>query len=151
MGSEAMNSETTQKPIQDQDDDPDVAGYRAAEAYVRPAPMNVAGSIVSYGFDLRNCTFMLNLSALAPTAEDAPTVLHLPEWHFPNGSTIVEVSGGKWAITMEEHIQMLTWWHAEGEQTITIKGKVRKSGMPVGAAEQEDGYLGQYWQNCTVM
>jgi hypothetical protein len=149
MSSDTMNTETTQKPNQDQDQN--IAGYRAAEAYVRPAPMYVQGNIVSYGFDLRNCTFTLNLSALAPTAENAPTELHLPEWHFPNGSTTVEVSGGKWAITMEEHVQLLKWWHAEGEQTITVKGKVRKSGMPVGAAEQEDGYLGQYWQNCTVM
>ncbi|KAE9981981.1 hypothetical protein BLS_006733 [Venturia inaequalis] len=153
MSSETMNTEAMQKPSDDSEPDPEVAGYRAAEAYVRPAPMFVAGNIVNYGFDLRSCTFTLNLSALAPTAEKAPTELHLPEWHFPSGSTEVVVSGGKWAITMEEHVQMLKWWHAEGEQSITIKGKVRKSGMPVGAAEQEDGYLGQYWQNltCNVM
>lgn len=149
-----MNTKVTQTPGEDPAQDPDVAGYRAAEAYVRPAPMFVQGSITSYGFDLRSCTFILNLTALAPTAEGAPTELHLPEWHFPNGSTSVEVSGGKWAITMGEHVQMLKWWHAEGEQTITVRGKVRKSGLPVGAAEQEDGYLGQYWQNwqnCSIM
>ncbi|QDS71373.1 hypothetical protein FKW77_002635 [Venturia effusa] len=153
MSSETMDTKAMQKSNDDLEQDREVAGYRAAEAYVRPAPMFVQGNIVNYGFDLRNCTFTLNLSALAPTAENAPTELHLPEWHFPNGNTEVVVSGGKWAITMEEHVQMLKWWHAEGEQTITVKGKVRKSGMPVGAAELEDGYLGQYWQNltCNVM
>jgi len=148
LSSETMDSEATQVPNPDEDK----AGYRAAEAYVRPAPMAVQGSIVSYGFDLRNCTFTLNLSALAPTAEDAPTEMHLPEWHFPTGSTSVEVTGGKWAITMEEHVQMMRWWHAEGDQSITVRGKVRKSGMPVGRSDDEPGYFEQYQRSlCTLM
>jgi hypothetical protein len=148
LSSETMTSEATQVPL----DEEDKAGYRAAEAYVRPAPMAVQGTIVNYGFDLRNCTFTLSLTALAPTAEEAPTEFHLPEWHFPSGSTTVEVSGGKWAITMGEHVQMLKWWHAEGDQNIRIVGRVRKSGMPVGSSEEDEGYLEQCQRSaCTIM
>lgn len=135
--------------------DGDVAGLRAAEAFIRPAPVAVHGDISSFVFDLKTCTFKLALTAPSSTAEDAPTTMYLPEFHFPSGQTTVEVSGGKWTITSEETNgalqQTLRWWHAEGDQNITVKGAVRKPGSALGTDEDE-GYLAQCQkQNCAVM
>ncbi|KAH7558344.1 glycoside hydrolase superfamily [Bipolaris maydis] len=133
----------------------DMAGLRAAEAFIRPTPVAVHGDVSSYGFDLRNCTFKLALCAPSSTSEDVPTVCYLPEFHFPSGQTSVEVSGGKWTITSEETDgalqQILRWWHAEGDQTITVRGVVRKAGSALGTDEDE-GYLQQCQkQACAVM
>src|SRR5262249_54733164 len=99
----------------------DKVGYRAAEAYVRPAPMATHGNVLSYGFDLRNCVFNLSLNAPTSTREDAPTEVYLPDFHFPQSGTTVDVTGGKWTISTEEAgeatFQVLRWWHAEGEQS----------------------------------
>jgi hypothetical protein len=136
-------------------DDGDVRGLRAAEAFIRPTPIAVHGDISSYGFDLKNCTFKLALSAPSSTAEEFPTICYLPEFHFPSGQTSVEVSGGKWTITSEETNgalqQTLRWWHAEGDQVITVKGVVRKPGSALGT-EEDEGYLQQCQkQTCVVM
>lgn len=121
-------------------------GLRAAEAFVRPTPVATHGNVSSFGFDLRNCSFRLALSAPSSTREDAPTIVYLPEFHFPSGQTSAEVSGGKWTISSEETNgaarQMLRWWHAEGEQTMTVKGAVRKQGAALGV-EEDEGYLQQ--------
>lgn len=137
------------------DGEGDVAGLRAAEAFIRPTPVAVHGDISSYGFDLKNCTFKLALSAPSSTAEDAPTVCYVPEFHFPSGQTSVEVSGGKWTMTCEETNgalqQILRWWHAEGDQSIVVKGVVWKAGSALGTDEDE-GYLQQCQkQACAVM
>lgn len=126
------------------------AGFRAAEAYVRPAPIAVHGDVVSFGFDLRNCVFTLNLSGPTSTKETAPTEIFLPEWHFPNTGTSVEVTGGKWTISIIDEKQTLRWWHAEGEQKITVKGVRQKLGTIAGA-DDEDGYLRQYQRMCSAM
>jgi hypothetical protein len=134
----------------------DVRGLRAAEAFIRPTPVATHGDLVSYGFDLRNCAFHLSLSASSATAEDAPTMIFLPEFHFPTQQTSVEVSGGKWTIKSEEAgegavQQVLRWWHAEGEQKISVKGVVRKQGSMLGV-EEDEGYLRQCQrQACVVM
>lgn len=145
------------------DDRPiNVAGYRAAEAYIRPVPTNVHGSILSYGFTLLTATFVLKLTAPTPTSETEPTELFLPEWHFPASSTHVSVSGGKWEICTVKvgyegdggEVQRLRWWHAEGEQEITVKGLARKSGAAEEGAryDEEAGYLEQCRkQACAVM
>jgi hypothetical protein len=126
-------------------------GFRAAEAFVRPAPIAVHGSVVAFGFDLRNCTFTLSLTAPSSTKETAPTEIFLPAWHFPASATSVEVSGGKWAISTIDDKQTLRWWHAEGEQKITVKGLKQKLGMIAGT-DDEDGYLRQYQQQiCPAM
>lgn len=146
ISTEQMSSERTEG---------DVAGLRAAEAFIRPTPVAVHGDVCSYGFDLKNCTFKLSLCAPSSTSEDVPTVCYLPEFHFPSGLTTVEVSGGKWTITSDETDgalqQRLRWWHAEGDQTITVKGVVRKPGSVLGT-EEEEGYLQQCQkQACMVM
>lgn len=142
-------------------------GYRAAEAYIRPVPIAVAGNIISYGFDLKTATFHLHLDdagSSAPTevGEGAPpTEIFLPTVHFPTFE--VEVSGGKWeVITRDGEIrgsrQILRWWHhGVGVQKMVIKGVVRKLGSKREdghAEEDEEGWLEGYWRvgrNCAVM
>jgi hypothetical protein len=145
---ETMSSSGTKTPKREGDK----AGYRAAEAFVRPHPIAVHGDIASHGFDLRSATFSLSLSAASPTEQDAPTHVFLPDWHFPRSNTTVEVSGGKWSIDVEDDQQTLKWWHMEGDQTITVKGLIRKEGAAVGNGEEEEGYLEQCQRTtCGVM
>lgn len=134
-------------------------GYRGAEAYTRPVPISTHGTIETYGFDLRNCTFTITLNAPTPTDKDFPTEIFLPAYHFPQvqGKTTVEVSGGKWEISIvpvkedaEAGRQMLRWWHAEGEQKLVVRGVRRKRGQVGDAAvvEAEDGagYVETLWK-----
>lgn len=131
-------------------------GYRASEAYVRPAPVAVAGNIKHYGFDLKTCTFTLSLYSPKQLSSDSPTVLYLPEVHFPRDGCSVEVSGGKWEISEEEgDVQQLKWWHGTGEQNIKIGGVVRKMNGDGAPGGEEPGYydaLSNWLGNgCTVM
>jgi len=134
--------------------DEDKAGFRAGEAFVRPTPMATFGTVKSFGFDLKNCTFHLSLTAPNVTPEDAPTEVYLPEFHFPSGGTTVETSGGKWTISTDERdgglMQKLRWWHAQGEQQMTVKGVKRKAGGAI-VQQDDDSYIEQYRNNCAVM
>lgn len=130
-------------------------GFRAAEAYVRPSPIATNGNLLKYGFDLKNCTFTMSLEASQPVAQEYPTEVYLPEFHFAQKATTVEVSGGKWTVDVDEieggTIQVLRWWHGIGEQSITVKGIIRRQGMENGS-EDEVGYLEQYRRSlCSVM
>ena len=133
----------------------DVRGLRAAEAFIRPTAVATHGDLTKYGFDLKTSTFKLSLSASSSTPDEHPTIIYLPEFHFPKGSTAVETSGGKWTIAAEEKNgavqQILRWWHAEGDQTITAKGVVRSQGGAL-STEEDEGYLQQCQkQACSVM
>ncbi|KAL1303257.1 hypothetical protein AAFC00_006671 [Neodothiora populina] len=135
--------------------DSDSVGVRAAEAYVRPTPIYTHGRLQTHGFDLVNCTFTVTLTAEASTPGDVPTEMFLPEYHFPPGKTHIEVSGGKWSISVDENDgglqQKLKWWHAEGEQKLTATGVKRRQGTAVGSAD-EDSYLEVCKQKaCIVM
>ncbi|KAI9902048.1 hypothetical protein N3K66_003865 [Trichothecium roseum] len=136
-------------------------GNRAAESFVRPTPTFVAGNVLEYGFDMRQCTFTLKVSAPKETADDAPTIVFLPEFHFPKDLSEVWVSSGKWEISSDEEegtlLQRLKWWHPDGEQNLRIVGLVRKHNVPEGSAE-EAGYLEQCqagygfnFSDCTLM
>ncbi|KAF8476048.1 glycoside hydrolase superfamily [Kalaharituber pfeilii] len=97
-----------------------VAGSRAAEAFIRPAPVYTAGRIMKYGFDLSRVTFELKLDAAESTQENAPTEIFVPPLHFPKNLMTVKVSGGKYEY--DEQTRILKWWHNEGEQSIKIVG-----------------------------
>lgn len=136
-------------------------GYRAAEAFIRPTPTVVAGDVLQSGFDLRRCTYDLKVVAPKSTDEAAPTIVYLPEFHFPRDECEVAVSGGKWEISTDNEegttLQRLRWWHAEGEQSLTVKGVIRKHNVVEGSAE-DAGYLEQCQQgygfnvnSCSVM
>ena len=132
-------------------------GYRAAEAYIRPYPTAVVGEIVSYGFNLRKCSFELKIDAPRATTQPAPTTIFLPEYHFPKDQCSVTVSGGKWEIKSDENegvpVQRLRWWHAEGEQELRVDGVQRPYNSPEQSAD-DAGYLEQCQQgsdNCSIM
>lgn len=136
-------------------------GYRAAEAFIRPTPTVVAGDVLASGFDLRRCTYSLKLKAPKAATEEVPTIVFLPEFHFPKDECEVTVSSGKWEISSDEDegplLQRLRWWHAAGEQSLTVRGTVRQHKALQGSAE-EAGYLEQCQQgygfnlgNCVVM
>ena len=122
-------------------------GFRAAEAYVRPSPIATVGNLESYGFDLRNAIFTLTLDSDVAATDNVPTEIFLPEYHFPRDKCSVEVSGGKWSISVDDQdgglIQRLRWWHAEGKQSLTVQGVKRRQGMALGKEEEEAGYLEQ--------
>ena len=130
-------------------------GFRAAEAYVRPAPIAVIGRRAQYGFDLRNCVFTMKIDADESASHDKATEIFLPDFHFPKDSCEITVSSGKWAISTDEEnggmIQKLKWWHAEGEQDIRVVRVQRRQNMMI-RNEEEEGYLEQCQQSkCTVM
>lgn len=136
-------------------------GYRAAEAFIRPTPTVVAGDMLASGFDLRKCTYNLKVSAPKPAEDGAPTVVYLPEFHFPKDECEVAVSAGKWEISYDEDegtlLQRLKWWHPAGEHTLTVSGVIREHNATEGSAE-DAGYLEQCQKgygfnfgDCTVM
>lgn len=141
----------------------DNAGYRAAEAFVRPYPIATHGAVTSNLFDLKNALYTFALSSPSSTPQDHPTEFFLPTFHFPSQQTQVEVSGGKWTIGLREtegidgaEQQVLRWWHGEGEQTLSVRGVKRPRGAGALGKEQDDndGYLKQYLEmgkQCVVM
>lgn len=112
-----------------------------------------------------------------------PTTVFLPEFHFPRDRCEVTVSSGKWeigyglgsgAVGSDEDegeggsgagapaetdalVQTLRWYHGPGEQTLMVKGVIRRADMGlVGANEAGDEtYLQQCQQgtatNCSLM
>lgn len=123
---------------------------------MRPSPIATVGNVTSSGFDLRNATFTFSLDCKKPATEDVPTEIFLPEFHFPRDNTAVEVSSGKWTISVDDVdggslIQRLRWYHGAGEQSMKVKGVLRRQGMALGK-EEEEGYLEQCRQSgCSVM
>ena len=97
----------------------------------------------------------MSLKCKTATTEEAPTEIFLPEFHFPRENTEVEVSGGKWSISVDDadggFIQRFRWWHGKGEQALTVKGVKRRQGIALGK-EEEEGYLDQCQQTrCAIM
>lgn len=124
---------------------------------MRPSPITTVGNVISSGFDLRNAVFTFSLECKAAATEEVPTEIFLPEFHFPRDNTSVEVSSGKWTISVDDMdgglIQRLRWYHGAGKQNITVKGVQRRQGMALGR-EEEEGYLElcrQKTNSCSVM
>lgn len=136
----------TSEPPSPNPDITNAPGYRAAEAYVRPSPIAVNGTIITYGFDLRNCQFHMEIDGKAAPSEDLPTTVFLPDFHFPKENCTVEVSGGKWEISTDDEerawVQKIRWWHGDGKHTIKVTGLIRPHNTLGGSAE-EAGYLEQ--------
>jgi hypothetical protein len=134
-------------------------GLRAAEAYVRPSPLHTVGSVTKYGFDLRNCVFTFTLDAPTAATEEVPTLVFLPEYHFPADRLVIEVTSGTWKLMTGEGDDtpknMLRWLHKEGEQKMTVRGIKRKTGVVSnGEEEEEGGYFAavrQLAQSCVIM
>ena len=122
---------------------------------MRPSPIATVGNVTSSGFDLRNATFTFSLKCRTAATEEGPTEVFLPEFHFPREDTAVEVTSGKWTISVDDKygglIQSLRWYHGAGEQSMTVKGVKRRQGMALGK-EEEEGYYEQCRQRgCNIM
>ncbi|KAI1768452.1 glycoside hydrolase family 5 protein [Hypoxylon sp. FL1150] len=121
-------------------------GYRAAEAYVRPAPIVTNGPIIDYVFNLKTCEFTLNIEGTKASSDDFPTTVFLPEYHFPKEQCTVAVSSGKWEISTDDEertwVPKLRWWHDEGKQSLKVTGLIRPHNSLAGTTE-EAGYLEQ--------
>ena len=123
---------------------------------MRPAPVEVVGKVLNYNFDLKKCEFTLRIQAGTVVA-DAPTVVLLPDYHFPNNTSVVEVTSGKWEISSDDDdgvlLQKLKWWHGEGEQTLKVTGLVRRHNYVEGVSEEPGYYdqLGNAISNCSIM
>ena len=97
----------------------------------------------------------MSLDASTSVAEEYPTEIYLPEYHFEPSETTVDVSSGKWTLDIDRfdgHVmQKLRWWHGVGEQSITVKGVKRRPGMEMGS-DEDIGYLEQYRRSlCAIM
>jgi hypothetical protein len=150
LSTASISSRVTEVP-----DLTDAAGFRAAEAFVRPSPISTVDEILSYGFDLRNCTFTLRLRAHEAGSDERVTEISLPEFHFPKDKCEVTATSGKWSISTDDVdgvlAQRLRWWHLEGEQAIKVTGVRRRQAAILGE-DEEDSYLNQCQQNsCRVM
>lgn len=105
-------------------------GTRAEEAFIRPFPTAVLGSIKSYKFDLSTITFTMEIDG--EEAVDTPTEVFVPDYHFAENDMIVTVSSGKWDY--DTHSSTLFWWHDSGEQTMTITS-ADKTAAAIGASD----------------
>ncbi|KAG7127260.1 Ergosteryl-beta-glucosidase like protein [Verticillium longisporum] len=145
--------------------DPEISnapGFRAAEAYVRPTAVVVGGKVLEAGFDLRNAEYKLRIRSDFPPSDDAPTIVFVPEHHFPKDNCQVTVSSGKWELSEDAdaeepsapQLQRLKWWHGDGEQTLRLNGLVRRHNVPNEGTDEEQGYLDQCRQQygtCSLM
>ena len=105
----------------DQQTDPtDIrSGGRAAEGFSRPHFVHVSGIPLEMKFSLKHKEFRFEFDA--DPSIDAPTVLYVPEIHYPNGFE-VELSEGELEETGDP--QMLTFRvHQSGIHTVVIKPK----------------------------
>lgn len=130
------------------------ASFRAAQAFVRPHPVTTHGRISSTEFVLRPTpTFTLHLTSPTSTAEDSPTQVFLPEWHFPESAMVVDVSGGKWSVSVDQHgSRVLSWWHAGGEQSLEVKGRSVLKGLREDGEVEEGGFVERCSEKgCAVM
>lgn len=116
-------------------------GYRAAEAYVRPCPVYVAGRLISYAFDLRQCEFTLKLDRgdRGAVLDAHPTIIYLPEFHFPRDhKVVVDVSSGKWEISEGEIASPGTPTAANGKRI--ANDTLVKVNADLAAIEADGGY-----------
>ncbi|KAF3203472.1 hypothetical protein TWF192_002900 [Orbilia oligospora] len=97
-------------------------GTRAADAFIRPAPIKISGVTTAYSFNLAQSVFSLAVNAIA-TAELSPSEIFVPLYHFPKDKLDVVISDGKWAYDTET--QILKWWHSGGSQTFKVTGVKR--------------------------
>ncbi|EEY17535.1 Protein tyrosine kinase [Verticillium alfalfae VaMs.102] len=95
--------------------------------------------------------YKLRIRSDFPPSDDAPTIVFVPEHHFPKDNCQVTVSSGKWELSEDAdaeepsapQLQRLKWWHGDGEQTLRLNGLVRRHNLPNEGTDEEQGYLDQ--------
>lgn len=151
------NPSISSSPSSARPDITNAPGYRAGEAVVRPSPVSVVGDITHYVFDLKSATFTLSLRAPKEATDEEPTVVFLPEYHFPKDTCMVESSSGKWEISSDDEegvlVQKLRWWHGAGEQNLKVTGLARKHNVVEGVNDEPGYYelMNSRLNDCSVM
>ncbi|MFX1286819.1 MAG: cellulase family glycosylhydrolase [Promethearchaeota archaeon] len=95
------------------------SGGRAIEGFCRPHIVRVAGNPQEMRFENKNKTFKLRFNA--NSSIKAPTIMYVPEIHYPNGFTIE--TSGKWERSPSNTQIVLLHAIADGSQTVIIKPK----------------------------
>lgn len=90
-------------------------GMRAAESLIRPYPLAVRGTIVSFRFSLYRGCFTLKIDAREKS--NTPTLIYLPSYYFSETETGISTSSGTW----KRDGQILEWRHFGGPQTLQVK------------------------------
>jgi hypothetical protein len=107
----------------DQQDDPNdiSSGGRGIQGFCRPHLVHVAGSPRLMKFTLRNHTFLFEWDA--DTSVKAPTILYIPQIHYPNGFA-ADLSEGEVVPTSDSQFVAIRARQG-GIHTITIEPKAR--------------------------
>lgn len=90
-------------------------GVRAAPAVIRPYPICANGHILSFGFDIYDAVFSLEINAANTRGV---TEIYLPTYYFGLEPTSVFISSGTYKIDN----QVLYWEHSSGRQSLRVKG-----------------------------
>lgn len=92
------------------------SGARGLRAFCRPYVRHWAGAPVRMAFDLERGEFTAELEREAGI--DAPTVVFVPQAHYPDGPTVI-VSTGE--ATFHAATQLLSWFTPPDAGTITLR------------------------------
>ncbi|PRT54405.1 hypothetical protein B9G98_02025 [Wickerhamiella sorbophila] len=89
-------------------------GTRAMQAFVRPGPITVEGTIRKSRFDLYRNQYSFVIDG-KECDEGHYTTVYVPDVHFSEQCKIC-ISGGRYEINSE----ILKWWHPAGKQKLKI-------------------------------
>lgn len=96
-------------------------GIRAVNAIVRPVPFLVNGNTNICEFDVTSKSFHLEiLNVKSGSEEIAPSVIVLPERHYPNNNFRIRVSAGTFELKQNPITQWVEWNHSESPDKVVI-------------------------------
>ena len=101
-------------------------GLRAAEAFVRPYAMRVAGRPLENRFSMKDRLYRLRLEGAEGAETDAPTEIFVPKlWCRAEADMDVRVSDGRTEAEERGHWFVVRYWPSgqrrRGEHSVTIK------------------------------
>jgi hypothetical protein len=96
-------------------------GGRAVSGFCRPHFLHCAGVPLRMHFDPRSATFLFRFRH--DPAIEAPTLLYVPNIHYPNGYRVQAPEGE--IERMEDEQLLLVRFHSPGEKRITVKRAIR--------------------------
>lgn len=93
---------------------PSPDGVRAVGAVIRPYVVASCGEILATEFDLRTIKFSLTIALPKGERKNSPTIIFIPNWHFPNlNYHDIYLSSGH--IKYNHKHEYLEWYHFEPE------------------------------------
>ena len=86
-----------------------MVGSRALEAFVRPSPVAIAGSALSYSYDLKETFFSLDISPDETLCCDGiASIIFMPDYLL-SGNYDISISSGRYEV--DKGNQTISWWH----------------------------------------